>query len=138
MTHAARVEEARDLCDFGPAFDLSDFDIDPKYRHLIAGRWEHYRTCGVCQGSGEITVNRSHNNDPQRDECYDCPNPDCVDGYVTVWTDPLILLRDARRQMLRFRRSPTANMLYGGRRNDATSPVLLPDSVAPFTFRRAA
>lgn len=129
--HAAMLEESRDMADCGPAFDLSDFDIDPKHRHLIVGRWQHYRTCGVCQGTGEVTVNRSHNNDPQCDEEYDCPNPDCVDGDVPVWTDPLILLRDARRQMLRFRRSPWANTLYGERRNDATSPVLMPAQPIP-------
>lgn len=95
-THAARMEEARDMADDSHAFDLADFDIDPKFRHLTAGRWEHYRTCGVCQGLGSVTANRSHNNDPQADVECQCPNPDCIGGYVTTWTDPLLRLKAMR------------------------------------------
>lgn len=132
----ALLDEARDMADFGRAY--TPVEPEGKFRHLTVGRSEHYRTCADCQGTGSVTVNRSHNGDPQCDEDAMCPNPDCLDGYITVWRDPLLRLHDMRDLLLRCRRSATVNMIYGEVRQEAVSAATLPDVPARFRLERAA
>lgn len=54
----------------------------------------HARTCHECGGTGWITVNRSTANDPALDEDYRCSNPECDDGEIYEWVDPLLRLRE--------------------------------------------
>lgn len=93
---------------------------------LHVGRSCHWRTCPTCDGAGELTANTSHNGDPQCDEPVPCPDPECVDGTIEEWVDPLLRLRTARRTLLRFRASPYANVCYGEARQLAVSPEYLP------------
>lgn len=71
------------------------------HRHLTVLRTCHYRTCSVCEGAGELVVNdtnpHGYGPDPQCDEFAPCTNPDCEDGSVVVWTDPLLVLKQERR-----------------------------------------
>lgn len=61
---------------------------------LNVERARHWRTCQACGGDGRIAFNL-HDGDPQWDDDEDCDA--CHDGEVTVWVDPLVVMRACRR-----------------------------------------
>ena len=76
--------------------------------HLTTDRTRHYRDCPECGGDGRVAFNL-HEGDPQWDDDEDCPA--CIDGEVTEWTDPLVLLRLARPwRGIHYRRARLAAM----------------------------
>lgn len=89
--------------------------------HLHMTPLAHWRTCPVCKGEGV----------PLSQRCAG----GCSGGDVTVWIDPIVLLRSARRGA-RFPGQPA--MRYGEIRQRVVSPVLLPEDRAVAAWRAAA
>lgn len=118
-------EECADMADDGPAFERPDMSGIP----LHVTRTVHYRDCPTCEGSGSV-------------EDASCPNPDCLNGEIVEWTDPLLRLRSIRKLRARpaMRYSPSVLLLYGEALQEAVSWSHLPDSreVAALGWRSAA
>lgn len=83
---------------------------------LIVERTRHWRTCPECSGDGFVTASDSSIGDPQCERDEDCPNRDCYEGVVEVWTDPLVAMSFARRMPWAYRIA----------RDRAMKPVTLP------------
>ena len=113
-----RDEEARDMADLGPDYTKPDLAGVP----LVVTRTCHYRVCPECEGSGTVGFYRTrYSNDPQDYDEATCPN--CEDGEIVEWVDPLIKLRDVRRYA---RSVPWGALRYGELRQKAVSMVALP------------
>lgn len=123
-------EEARDLADFDAPYCAPSLYGVP----LHTARACHWRTCPECKGTGTVAIN------PRGDYIeVPCPNLDCDDGEIVEWVDPLIRLRNARRVLVRNRRSPSVNCRYGECKAAALSPEsYLPADRAPVALRAAA
>lgn len=91
---------------------------------LLVERTRHWRTCDTCGGSGEVFVrhpNYGAHNCPYDGDDEPCPNRDCYEGVIEVWTDPLLAMRNARRMPWAYRIA----------RDRAMKPVRLPKPPAP-------
>lgn len=88
---------------------------------LNTDRTRHWRTCETCNGSGEVFVRHplyGQSCCPYPGDDEPCPVPDCIDGEVTEWDDPLILMR--------LSRSHRFHPAYRRARTVAMKPVTLP------------
>lgn len=73
---------------------------------LLVERTRHWRTCDTCDGSGEVFVrhpNYGAYNCPYDGDDEPCPNRDCYEGVIEVWTDPLVAMSFARRMPWAYR-----------------------------------
>lgn len=78
-------------------------------------RARHWRTCETCNGSGEVFVRHplyGSYNCPYPGDDEPCPVSDCIDGEVTEWDDPLVLMRLSRSHRFHpaYRRARTVAM----------------------------
>lgn len=95
---------------------------------LNVERTRHWRECPTCEGAGEIFVRHplyGSSSCPYDGDDEPCPNAKCEGGEIVEWVDPLIRMRNARRDPLL--RTIGA---YTAARRSAMRPVLLPPDFA--------